>query len=164
MSIKHSQRGDTIVEVLMVVLVLGVVLSSTYAIAVRTLQSIQLQQERTYALKLAEGQLERLKAAAISDPTVLSGSSGFCLKDNLTKQDLNGSPTVWMNFEPTPTNNYVNYKNAGCIKDPANGDCSGFCYHYGIRPLGSNGYLATVRWDGPSGRRQQVEIAYRIYP
>jgi hypothetical protein len=144
----------------MVILVLGVVLSSTYAIAVRTLQAVQLQQERTYALKLAEGQLERLKAAAIKNPAVLTGGTGFCLKQDLAKQGLGTSPTTTMDADT-----YNNYESAGCIQDPVPGaGCDTYCYHYGIRPLGSNTYLATVRWDGPAGRKQQIEIAYRIYP
>jgi type II secretory pathway pseudopilin PulG len=158
----QNQSGDTIVEVLMVVIVVSVVLSAGYGIAVRSLQSIQLEQERTFALKVAEGQLESLKAAAIKTPNVLANASNYCVVN--TNGTLNfpavggGSPHV------DPSQDQRADYGASCTKDPNGGDCSGYCYMLTVAPDPSNhNYTASVRWDGPRGSRQQVQLSYRIY-
>lgn len=150
--------GDTIVEVLIVVIVIGTVLTSAYAIAISSLQSMQLVQERGYALKLAEGQLENLKPAVIKDPTLFSTANGFCLNGTTATVLSGGSPSITLDTET-----YANYPQ-NCQKDPNGGTCSGFCYHYGLKSAGNNNFTATVRWDGPTGQRQQVQLSYRLYP
>lgn len=158
MSIKPLQQaGDTIVEVLIVIIVLGTVVAAGYGIATRSLQSTQLAQEKTYALKLAEGQLESLKAAAEQNPAILANTNGFCL-NGTTSTDINGgSPTSTMASEI-----YANYPNE-CKKDPNNQNCASYCYHYGIKRVGDNSFTATVRWDGPAASKQQIELSYRVY-
>ncbi len=158
-----TQNGDTIVEVLMAVIVVSSVLTAGYGIALKSLQSIRTEQERTYALKLAEGQLENLKAAAIKDPAALATGSNYCVNNSggtFTFSPIGGgSPDADMTKD-TPSN----YGSA-CTKDPNGGDCSSVCYMYGVIPSpGSHNYTASVRWDGPNGNRQQVQLAYRMYP
>ncbi len=158
--------GDTIVEVLIVVVVIGVVISGGYNIAVASLQSTQLVQERGFALKLAETQLESLKAANIKDPNFLTNAitlgSGFCVDSNLGyKQIAGGSPTADIAVDI-----YSNYTapSVNCFQDANNSpSCGSFCYYYGIKPLGSNNFLATVRWDSSRGNKQQVQLAYKVY-
>ena len=164
MSIKRrlNQTGDTIVEVLMVVIVISVVLSAGYGIAVRSLQSIQLEQERTFALKIAEGQLESLKAAAIKTPNVLADASNYCINNSGGTLSFpvvgGGSPHT-----DATQDQRADY-GTNCTKDPNGGDCSGYCYMYAINPDPSNhNYTASVRWDGPRGSRQQVQLSYRMY-
>ena len=55
------QRGDTIIEVLLAMTVIGMSLGISYGIANRATQTGRQAQERTEALKLAESQLELLK-------------------------------------------------------------------------------------------------------
>lgn len=153
------QAGDTIVEVLIVIVVMGVVVSAGYGIAVRSLQSTQLAQEKAYALKIAEGQLESLKAAATTSPAILSRADGFCLDGALAQQTIT-SPS------PTPTleaDNFASYTN--CKKDPndpANG-CASYCYYYGLKKVGDNAFTVSVRWNGPRSNRQQIQLSYRLY-
>lgn len=153
MSIKSlvtsSQRGDTIVEVLIVLVVLASVIGSAYVIATRTLQDNQNTQEHAYALKLAEGQIELLKAKSLYQPSVLSTPSPFCINDS------------------DPYNVVLGL----CKKNPNNAtnptDCTGgFCYSYGLSKVTSpdNSYSAIVQWDSIRGNPQQVELVYRIYP
>lgn len=158
-----QQAGDTIVEVLIVVIIMGVVVSAGYRIAVRSLQSTQLAQEKSYALKLAEGQLETFKAAIDQDPAII-GTTDFCLTTDsngviVRNPIASSSPADTMDGE-----NYANYPNA-CKKDPNGGSCTGLCYYFGIRKVGgaSNNFTASVRWDGPRGNKQQVELSYRVY-
>lgn len=59
--IKTGQRGDTIVEVLIAVAVIGFILSVSYAVANRSTQNVRKAHERSEALKFSEAQLEKLK-------------------------------------------------------------------------------------------------------
>lgn len=57
-----GQRGDTIVEVLIAIAVISGVLATSYAIVNRNTISYQQASERVDALKLAEEQIELLRA------------------------------------------------------------------------------------------------------
>ena len=151
----RNQAGDTIVEVLIVIIVIGVVITSSYQIAVASLRSIQLAQERTYALKLAEGQLENLKAASASKPEVIKTTS-FCLDGSLTAKDINGIPA-----SNAADDDFSKYN--GCVEDPRSDGCKSYCYYYGIIPGASNNYTSSVRWEGADGTRKQVQLSYRVY-
>lgn len=59
---KHSERGDTLVEVLMSIAIVGMALGAAYSLANRSLQQGLSAREHTEALALAQGQIERLKA------------------------------------------------------------------------------------------------------
>lgn len=160
MSIKPLQQvGDTIVEVLIVIVVMGVVVSAGYGIAVRSLQSTQLAQEKSYALKIAEGQLESLKAASSTNPAILARTDGFCLNETLAVQTITApSPTPTLEAE-----NFASYPN--CKKDPNDpaNSCASYCYYYGLKKVGDNAFTASVRWNGPRSNRQQIQLSYRLY-
>lgn len=51
-------KGDTIVEVMLALSVLGAVIVGGYSIATRSLNGVRVSQERSEALKIAESQLE----------------------------------------------------------------------------------------------------------
>ena len=72
-----KQRGDTLVEVLLAMSVIGLILGSSYAIANRSLATGRNAQEQTEAVKLAESQLEFLKAYIDEDPSGVPAYSGF---------------------------------------------------------------------------------------
>ncbi len=55
-----GQRGDTIVEVLVAIGILGVIVGGGYSIATRSLNGIRASEERSAATKIAESQMERL--------------------------------------------------------------------------------------------------------
>lgn len=74
----RSERGDTIVEVLIAIAVIGSVLGSAYAIVSRNTQSYQQVNEHTEALKIAEGQLERLRN--VDNVTQVPFTGSFCFK------------------------------------------------------------------------------------
>lgn len=74
-----KQSGDTIIEVLIAMTVIGMVLGASFAIANRATLTGRAAQERTEALKLAESQLELLKVYA-KDPSFNGGLfSSFCI-------------------------------------------------------------------------------------
>lgn len=81
---KYSrERGDTIVEVLLSLAVLGAVLGAAYVVSNRNIITNRVSQERLEAVKLAETQFERLKIQASNNATVLD-QSGFCLPKGTT--------------------------------------------------------------------------------
>jgi len=84
MGAKLRQRGDTIVEVLIAMSVIGLVLGASFGIANRATQTGRAAQERTEALKIAESQLELLKTHYEANPTdydLLSSGNTFCIKE-----------------------------------------------------------------------------------
>jgi len=160
-----QQRGDTIVEVLIVVIVIATVIGSAYSIAVKSLQSTQRTQERSYALKLAETQLERLKAASTgaNAASVLAVTQSFCLDATLTKT-LN---TIGSSLPSLNNDDFSRY-NANCISYPSgSSDCASYCYYTSLLQTAGGSfdksYTASVRWDGPNGNRQQVQLSYKVY-
>jgi type II secretory pathway pseudopilin PulG len=91
---KLNKTGDTIIEVLLSLAVLGMVISTAFAIASRSLKRAQQAQERTEATKLVEGQIDRIKYLSesnlASDITAFSdittSTTAMCLKP-LTQND-----------------------------------------------------------------------------
>lgn len=80
---KHASRGDTIVEVLISILVVGTVLGGSYVAANRYFKNIRQAQEYTNALKIAEGQVEQIKSYIDNgDNSPKTTSSGFCFNNN----------------------------------------------------------------------------------
>ena len=59
---KSIRRGDTIVEVMLAMSVIGIVVGAAFGIANRSIAAGQDAQERTEALKIAETQLELFKS------------------------------------------------------------------------------------------------------
>lgn len=57
----NNQTGDTIIEVLLALAVLGFVIMGSYSIATKSLNGIRIAQERGEALKIAETQTEIIK-------------------------------------------------------------------------------------------------------
>lgn len=81
---KLNQVGDTIVEVMVALLVLGLSLAGAYSIASKSLKASRQAQEHGEALKLAESQLEVLKAQAsgITPSAIFTIAAPFCIAGN----------------------------------------------------------------------------------
>lgn len=85
-----TERGDTIVEVLIAIAIISSILSGAYIVVNKSLIAGREAQERGNALKLSEGQLERLKSLSSSNPDKLfnttdaiftDASLSFCVND-----------------------------------------------------------------------------------
>jgi type II secretory pathway pseudopilin PulG len=135
--LRSNQKGDTIVEVLLAIAVVSSVLGGAFVSANRSLRGTQVSQERGEALKLVEGQLERLKAAASDpDPTIsgaVFGATGdFCLSDTLAVTT-----------------------GGACLQ--------GGRYQLAIRRTGEN-FTASAWWDKfGAGGQEVVNIVYRAH-
>ena len=76
--------GDTIIEVLLSMSIIGLVLGSAFGIANRSVNVGQDAQERSEALKIAESQLEQFKSTYPKDSTIRARSDvqPFCFESS----------------------------------------------------------------------------------
>jgi len=148
---RFTERGDTIVEVLLAILVIGAVLTGAYVTANQTLNANRASQERSEALKYVEKQLEQLKANV---DTIGAQPNAFCLDKTsgaiVPIADPAGSPNL-------SSDNFV-YPD-GCNEGLVPGG-----YHLSIRQSGTT-YTVNARWDGAGNSgRQQTTMYYRVAP
>jgi len=147
-SLKLKQRGDTIVEVMMAMMVVGLSLGVAYGIANRATLTGRNAQERTEALKVAEAQIELLKSNLAADastrPDYTDGSpSSFCITAADPEVDADAT--------------------AGSACDNVNGSLYSITLEYQAA-TGSTleVYKSVAVWDVPSSSVQgRVEIPYR---
>lgn len=159
-----NQAGDTIIEVLLAVAVVGLTIASAYGIASLALRNSRQAQERGEALKIAESQIEGLRAIAAnedsSDDDIVFPTSGFetfCL-DGITK--VTGFTSDW-DRELQNDNLELGY--------PA--DCKRGLYHVAIDAsdsvfaiTGLYDYRVTVRWNSlGNDRKNEIVMSYRLY-
>lgn len=157
------QHGDTIVEVLVAILIVSIVLSGAFASARKSQTGIRQTQERSEALKVAEGQLEQLKVLAKSSPVSLTASADevFCIYSNagaLTKQVVTSNVRALTDDDLTDTN----YHPSVCNVSPV----AGVTYYSLIEhQVATNTFIAHTRWFAAGGGdNQEVILAVRIDP
>ncbi len=150
---RFRQRGDTIIEVLIALAILGLIIGVAYASANRSLRAAQRSQERGEALKVAETQLEFVKNLAPTNDAVFT-DDWFCIaKDPVTAQPglvpLTDDPATVL----------------------ADDDFSGYpadCqfpdrYHAGLRYDDTDDvFELVVRWDRLGGGKDEVKFYYGL--
>lgn len=154
----RKEAGDTIIEVLISVLVVSSVLVSAFAVVNKTSQNTIQNQEHNVALKILEGQMERLKIASVDpDPSsqqMYTLNQSFCLNDSseIKKNSPSGPPS-------TNTSDYA----SECIV--VDGD-STVPYYISIKGVGApvkETFTATAVWDGVTGSQDRVQIVYKLF-
>jgi type II secretory pathway pseudopilin PulG len=175
---QRRQTGDTLVEVLLSIAIVGLAVAGAYSLASRSLRTGVLAAERTQTNKVAETQIEALKfRQKISSADVwhnnFVGINNFCLDDTSTSQiDTSGTlNTAWKPiFNTGDPEKLVSKTDApdGAGYDPACVDSSGK-YFTNITTesnpsLGAGvTYLVTVRWLSIStGAISQSMLYYRL--
>ena len=137
-----SQHGDTIIEVLLAITVVSAVLGGAFISANRSLIGARQSQERGEALKVAEGQLDKVKALA-SDSTkgIFNPPYAYC---------IDSSPLL-------------NKKPAG---DPACKFGTDGRYVATVTYLHNptDDFTVQVKWDSLGGGTDQIVINYRLHP
>jgi Tfp pilus assembly protein PilV len=131
-SVALTSRGDTIIEVLIAIGIVSLVLTSAYALTNKNVSSIQQVQEQSYAQKLAEQQVELLRAAS-------------------------PKPTATGCFNPS-TGAFVSPASNAICK-PVSGNAT---YQITITSLGSNRYSVVTAWDALGGSRPKVTLYYKV--
>lgn len=139
-----TERGDTIVEVLISIAVVSLILGGAYVTTNRSLQSSRASQERTNGTKLVEGQLEAIKDLANTTPAaVFNGPSPFCI--NLSDETVK-SGTCTVNA------------NGGSVQT---GEPS---YRLSVVRTNTNTFTITNTWDRVgSGTPEKIVMTYRVY-
>jgi type II secretory pathway pseudopilin PulG len=155
---QFSQQGDTIVEVLIAIAVVSAVLGSAYGIVNRTVNNSQQAKEHSQALKVAEAQLERLRSApnraGAFNPSLVSA---FCLPDDLTKTPQN-NPGI--SLSATSVSTTPSDYNALCRFS----DGTATERYLVAITRSSDIFKVYVSWEGATGGKDLVNLAYRIYP
>ena len=168
------QRGDTIVEVLIAIVVIASVLAGAYTSASRSLDTTTRNRERDAGVRLAQQQLELIKTALTSSSANIAAlTDSYCLYF----ADLDGDGTDEINAASNsfgvvadPTTDIVAADYATeCIQDidgnrydSATSDGNPF---YVSMTATSDLYRVQVRWDRVGGGQTQVaELFYRVYP
>lgn len=143
-----TSRGDTIIEVMVVLAVLGLALSISYATASRSLTQARQAQENTEATTLLQTQIEQLRGNYDVPSTITSKyiytNPYFCLNNG-----------VRTNLTGTDIKDYGSYPPECKFKDDR--------YHVAIQYDSPSTFTATVVWDDLSGNDQsKVTLSYRL--
>ena len=133
-----GSRGETIVEVLIVMMVLGSVLTGAFVITGKATNGDQASQERSEASAYGQGQLERLKSLLASD-TGANPAGNFCM-DESTNRPVNVIDTTV----------------GGCL-ETVHSRYAGYLVHDTI----TDSYSETIVWDGADGGRDTVVLRYK---
>lgn len=92
MKINKYFRGDTIVEVMLAVAITSAVLAGAYVATNKSFRAGTDAQERSQALELAEGQLERVKSQSINPDSASNlfdaSKPLFCIANDMSLQSV----------------------------------------------------------------------------
>ena len=163
-----TQRGDTIVEVLIALAILGSAFGISYATASKGLQAARNAEEHSQALQYINKQAELLRAAAgntdANAPTgIFKQTVPFCLLETPPSPvQVIPFTSGWVPASQQPDNDVQN----AATKYP--GGCSADnLYYYSIRYVtGSNDvFQILIRWEGLGTLgAQQETISYKVHP
>lgn len=146
-----NHRGDTIVEVLLAIAIIGSVLGIAYSTMHRNLLTMQSNQERTEATRLGQGQVEALRTHWVSNPSIIENqaTAGFCISDTGVHPLDNGAPEANMDDD-----DLAGYE-AECVNNH---------FRLAIRRDASDDlkYRVYVRWDRLGGGRNETMMVYRL--
>ncbi len=153
---KLTAGGDTIVEVMIVLAVLGMAIGISYATANRSLLNARQAQENSEATQIAQSQVEALRAFSGNDPT----SPNYIYLNSLFCINTSGvAPVVATGFTGSNPTNYAIY--------PLSRACNNGLYHVSINygGLPNDTFTVQVIWDDVLGQGQDsVTLVYRVHP
>ncbi|MFO0881869.1 MAG: prepilin-type N-terminal cleavage/methylation domain-containing protein [Candidatus Saccharimonadales bacterium] len=146
-----TQKGDTIIEVMMALVILSAVLGGTFAVAQRSKTSAQANHERYQAQMYANEQAEWIRQASAANRSTFMGKFSasdtvFCMESSTSVQ-LDES-------QPACTKDGL-YK----VTVKAVTSCS---YITGTCSNVYNNYYIKVSWDSLKGGTDTVELVYGI--
>ena len=139
--LRLSNSGETIVEVLIVIMVLGSVLTSAFLVTRQATGANQTAQERTEATEYAQGQIERLRTYLARNSATLLPSS-FCFDE--------ASPTgdgLLAASEGSPN----------CGSTVSNGRYKSYMQ----KPVVNNVFLETTVWPNAQAGYSTVTLYYK---
>lgn len=142
-----NQRGDTLVEVLICVLIVSIVLMGAYVTTQRSSRGIRNSQEHAEALKLVQSQLEQVRSdAESSTPQVFTSSQPFCMVNEAAVTGTNATQCA-QDATGSPTTGQPRYQLAVTRTDSA----------------GASLFTVRATWDDINGSQAQETLHYRLY-
>ena len=147
MRLRLNNRGDTIVEVMVVLAVLGLAIGICYATANRSLQNARQAQENSEASQLLIQQIEYLRTMS----GIFASTNPFCI--------YNASLYPLINSPPKPLSDYSVYPP----------QCINSFYHVAVQyegasPTSTDTFQLSAYWDDVSGQGQDtVTMFYRVH-
>lgn len=161
-----TQRGDTIIEVLIAITLVSGVIGLSYASASRSSNIGQNSQERSEALQLAQSQIELLRNYApnfsvsgsdIFDPSIAS----FCINPS------SPLPVVRQSAIPQDpsSDDYSAYNSNYCTSGADKRYHTSVVYRQDDASNNKGTFTIRVRWDriGGSTQKQEVMLVYRLH-
>lgn len=119
---RNNATGDTIVEVMLALAILGLVLGGAYVVSNHNTLNERRAQERGVALQLAQGQIESMKQFASESSLATAYNSPFCMGLTSTSNGLTLNSTT-STYAPRANINPLTYTPS--IKNPCYVDSSG---------------------------------------
>lgn len=152
----YKEKGETIIEVLITLAILGVVLGLSYASAARSLKASQTAQERTEAQYIGVSLIETMKILAQRDSANVFPVStrNLCFKTSLADIQAQTPPIT---YDPTSLQ-FAEYCTQGM-----------YTKYVTITPLPATPqgllqyeYAATVEWDSLASGVNQSVMRYKF--
>jgi type II secretory pathway pseudopilin PulG len=142
----RNMRGDTIVEVMIVLAILGAAIGTSYAIATRSLNGARQAEEHSEALGLVQGQIESLRAVAPLAKT----NSGSATRDI---------------FAQTSTFCIVDANSSDPIVASSNPSCTKGFYKLSVSyDSARNVFTVSAAWDSiGTSTKDNVSMVYRVH-
>lgn len=140
-----GQKGDTIVEVMICLAVFAGMLSAAFVLTNRNQSTSQAAQERSVAVKISEGQLEKLRAYA--DRSEIPAFDYFCMNESGAPVELEGPDEGCSSSESEGRYTYVIYSPSRAVE------------------IGGNGGAFAVKtdWEGLITVAEEVKIFYSLF-
>lgn len=161
-----DQRGDTIVEVLVALSIIAAVIATVFTAANNSRIINQQSQERSAAVRVAESQMELIKALANLPGeqanedmfTVNLAGEGFCLRGGSDIEIYVYNTITNLDDDPLTVNPAGPY-----ISDCVFGDRY-YVYNERFEEIGGTRqrFRTTVQWERLGGGRDRVEMVYGI--
>lgn len=145
-----QSRGDTIIEVMIVLTVLGLAISIAYATASRSLIDARQAQESSEGTSIAQSQIEQLRSLASKKVDIF--------KSDVTFFCVNSAGT----FNAAPFAASTDYRDLEIYPE----ECKTEIYHTAVNyEPDSSTFTVRVVWDNVSGDGQDtVTMVYKIHP
>ncbi len=162
MKFLRSQRGDTILEVLIVVAVLSLILVISFAATNRSAQGNRQAQERSEASKHAQSQIELLKKYISQTATPTLPPINFCMKDDGTPIAISDSIPPNAQLDDFSAIDGTPALEAACKNVNGGGEYYSYINRSGA---GSNVFTAHTRWYKVGGNGiDEATMVHRLYP
>ncbi len=167
-----TNRGDTIIEVLIAILIISVLLGTAYSTVSHSANNARQSQERSVAIGLMESQTERLKTLA-STPgnTVFKYVNWSCVNNSNQIKEATDPAHLRPNSAVNPPYLDPNQDDFSEYTNVCTDSAHGIPYYLSIQREDSgstHNFIVRVRWEraggGNSGGHEQASVNYRLWP